>query len=56
MEHIVSPRTLDRFVQFLTFIDGCERGAADMIRHFHEYIEQGACREGCPECGLTHGS
>ena len=54
MEHIVSPRTLERFVSFLTFIGGCERGASEMIRHFHEYIEYGACKEDCPECGLAH--
>lgn len=53
MEHIVSPKTLERFVSFLTFIDGCERGASDMIRHFHEYIEYGVCKEDCPECGLA---
>ena len=53
MEHIVSPQTLDRFVSFLTFIDGCEKGAAEVIRHFHEYIEAGICQEDCPECELS---
>jgi DtxR family Mn-dependent transcriptional regulator len=54
MEHVISPRTLDRLVLFLTFIGGCERGAAEMIEHFHEYIRHGECKEECPECGLTH--
>jgi len=54
MEHIVSPLTLDRFIAFLTFIDGCDRGAHNMIKHFHEYIEFGECKEACPECGLSH--
>jgi len=53
MEHIVSSQTLDRFVSFLTFIDGCEKGAAEMIAHFHEFIEYGACNEDCPDCELA---
>ncbi len=53
MEHIVSPQTLDRFVAFLSFIEGCDRGAGDMIRHFHEYLEHSDCKEACPECELA---
>jgi DtxR family Mn-dependent transcriptional regulator len=53
MEHIVSPQTLDRFVSFQTFIRGCEKGAAEMIRHYHEYLEHEACQEECPECSLS---
>jgi len=53
MEHIVSPQTLDRFVAFLSFIDGCDRGAGEMIRHFHEYLEHSDCKEACPECELA---
>ena len=52
MEHIISPHTLERFVAFLGFIDGCDRGAGDMIRHFHEYLEHSDCHEPCPECEL----
>jgi len=53
MEHIVSPQTLDRFVSFLTFIDGCEKGAGEMIAHFHEYLQTAHCDGGCPECALA---
>jgi hypothetical protein len=53
MEHIVSPKTLDRFVAFLSFMDGCDRGAGDMIRHFHEYLEHSDCKEPCPDCELA---
>ena len=53
MEHIVSDQTLDRFVSFLSFVDGCGKGASDMISHYHEYLEYGECREECPDCSLT---
>lgn len=53
MEHIVSDKTLDRFVSFLSFVDGCGIGASEMIRHYHEFIEFGECKEECPDCVLT---
>jgi DtxR family Mn-dependent transcriptional regulator len=53
MEHIVSAETLDRFVAFLGFLEGCDRGPSDTIKHFHEYLEHSDCREPCPECELA---
>jgi DtxR family Mn-dependent transcriptional regulator len=53
MEHIVSDTTLDRFVSFLSFVDGCGKGAADMIKHYHEFLEFGECQEECSDCVLT---
>jgi len=37
MEHAVSPSTLERFVDFMKFIEDCPRGGADSLDYFDEY-------------------
>ena len=37
MEHAVSPTTLERFVDFMKFIEDCPRGGADWLDYFDEY-------------------
>ena len=41
MEHAVSPITLERFVDFMKFIEDCPRGGASWLEYFDEYREQG---------------
>ena len=37
MEHAVSPTTLERFVDFMRFIEDCPRGGAGWLEYFDEY-------------------
>ena len=39
MEHAVSPTTLERFVDFMKFIEDCPRGGADWLDYFDEYTK-----------------
>ena len=39
MEHAVSPTTLERFVDFMRFIEDCPRGGASWLEYFNEYRE-----------------
>ena len=47
LEHVVSPRTLERLSLFLEFTDVCKRGASEVIDHFSDWLE---CREQDGEC------
>ena len=48
LEHVVSPKTLERLESFLEFLDVCERGADETIAHFGEWL---ACQERDEDCG-----
>ena len=37
MEHAVSPTTLERFVDFMKFIEDCPRGGAGWLDYFDQY-------------------
>jgi DtxR family Mn-dependent transcriptional regulator len=37
MEHAISPTTLERFVDFMRFIEDCPRSGADWLDYFDEY-------------------
>lgn len=39
MEHAVSPTTLERFVDFMRFIEDCPRVGASWLEYFNEYRE-----------------
>lgn len=51
MEHAVSPTTLERFVDFMKFIEDCPRGGADWLDYFDQYrkhaqpTDRGKCLE-----------
>lgn len=56
LEHVVSPKTLERLSAFLEFTRVCERGAGDMLSHFSEWLK---CREqegGCADCAHDNGT
>jgi DtxR family Mn-dependent transcriptional regulator len=47
VEHAVSPTTLDRFMEFMRFIEDCPRGGEDWLRYFDEYREYGQPKDEC---------
>lgn len=47
LEHVVSPRTLERLSLFLEFTRVCKLGASEVIDHFAEWLE---CQEQDGEC------
>jgi DtxR family Mn-dependent transcriptional regulator len=47
MEHAISPTTLDRFTEFMRFIEDCPRGGKDWLRYFDEYREYGQPKDEC---------
>jgi len=49
MEHAVSPTTLERFVDFMEFIENCPRGGNDWLEHFSEYRKHGKPEDKCLE-------
>ena len=51
LEHVVSPQTLRRFTDFLSFLSQCPKGPLDLVRHFQEVAtsEGSPC---CTHCGL----
>ena len=49
MEHAVSTTTLDRFVDFMKFIEDCPRGGASWLEYFDEYREHGQPKDRCLE-------
>ena len=50
LEHVVSPKTLERLSSFLEFTQVCERGASDVIAHFSDWIECSENSESCQAC------
>jgi len=50
LEHVVSPKTIDRISQFLLFSRVCELGADKMIEHFGEWIACSERGETCASC------
>ena len=50
IEHAASPAVMDRFVQFIEFIDSCPRGGEDWLQAFAERCKHGEQREDCDAC------
>jgi len=50
IEHAVPPAVMDRFVQFIEFIDSCPRGGEDWLEAFAERCKHGKERESCSTC------
>jgi DtxR family Mn-dependent transcriptional regulator len=49
MEHAVSTSTLDRFVEFMEFVQSCPRAGANWLDRFDKYTVQGRDRAKCLE-------
>jgi len=49
MEHAVSPSTLDRFVEFMEFIQSCPRAGSSWLDNFEEYRLHGRDPNKCVE-------
>ena len=49
MEHAVSASTLDRFVDFMEFVQSCPRAGLNWLDRFEEYRLEGRDREKCLE-------
>ena len=50
MEHAISRTVLERFVQFVEFVETCPRGGDKWIRGFSYYCQNGAGSENCEKC------
>lgn len=51
LEHVVSPQTLKRLTDFLSFLSQCPMAPNDVMRHFQE-VAGGAQGPSCTQCGL----
>ena len=49
MEHAVSPSTLDRFVEFMEFLQSCPRAGSSWLDNFEEYRLHGRDPNKCVE-------
>jgi DtxR family Mn-dependent transcriptional regulator len=49
MEHAVSPSTLDRFVEFMEFLQFCPRTGSGWLENFDEYRRHGGNPEKCAD-------
>ena len=49
MEHAISTSTLDRFVEFMEFVQSCPRAGANWIDRFEEYCLRGKNKGNCLE-------
>ena len=47
MEHAVSASTLDRFIEFMEFIQFCPRVGLDWLKYFDEYRLHGQGPDKC---------
>lgn len=50
MEHAVSPRILERFVEFVEFVETCPRGGTKWIKGFGYHCDHDDKMENCKEC------
>ncbi len=53
LEHVLSPRTVDRISAFLRFTTQCHHGGSDLIAHFERWLADGAADGPCPACEGT---
>ncbi len=50
MEHAISEAILERFVEFVEFVEKCPRGGAKWIKGFSYYCDHGAQADNCEKC------
>jgi len=50
MEHAVSPKILERFVEFVEFVDTCPRGGTKWIKGFGYHCDHDDTMESCEKC------
>lgn len=50
MEHSIPKGLLDRFIQFLEFVQTCPRGGAKWIKGFSYHCDHGGTQENCSQC------
>lgn len=50
MEHAIPPNILERFIQFVDFVDVCPRGGAEWIKGFGYHCKHGEKWEECEQC------
>ncbi len=53
MEHSIPMGILERFVQFVEFVEVCPRGGSKWIAGFGYHCDQGATQENCDNCITT---
>jgi DtxR family Mn-dependent transcriptional regulator len=50
IEHVVSPKTLDRLIAFMDYVTRCNMDVQEVISHFHEFLELRTKGDPCPDC------
>lgn len=50
MEHAIPESILQRFLEFVEFVDRCPRGGAKWIKGFRHYCEHGKATGNCERC------
>ena len=50
MEHAVSPKILERFVEFVDFVETCPRGGVKWIKGFGYHCDHDDTMESCEKC------
>jgi len=50
MEHAVSPRILERFIEFVEFVETCPRGGVNWIKGFGYHCDHDDTMESCEKC------
>ncbi len=50
MEHSVPPKILERFIEFVQFLEFCPRGGNKWIRGFSYHCQNGSTMENCERC------
>ena len=51
IEHAAPPEIIDRFIQFVKFVEVCPRGGAEWIKSFDKYYREGfSDKKECQKC------
>jgi len=50
LEHVVSPKTIERLSAFLKFTEVCKSGASELMQHFAEWVESQESDTTCETC------
>lgn len=50
MEHSIPKAIVDRFIQFVEFVQTCPRGGSKWIKGFSYHCDQGGTQENCEAC------